>query len=83
VTELRGLNPGLRIVARAHQRSELSDLFRAGADRVVYAEYEVGLEIVRHALLLSEVDADETHRLVETLRRSYYDTEASRNAPPS
>jgi CPA2 family monovalent cation:H+ antiporter-2 len=76
VTELRGLNPGLRIVARAHQRSELSDLFRAGADRVVYAEYEVGLEIVRHALLLSEVDADEANELVETLRRSYYDRDA-------
>jgi CPA2 family monovalent cation:H+ antiporter-2 len=81
VTELRGINPGLRIVARAHQRNELRDLFRAGADRVVYAEYEVGLEIVRHALLLSEVDGDEVNGLVETLRQGYYDRDAGRDTP--
>ncbi len=72
VTELRDINPGLRIVARAHQPDEVNDLFRAGADRVIYAEYEVGLEIVRHALLLLDVEAEEANGLVEGLRASHY-----------
>jgi len=71
-TELRGLNPGLRIIARAHQPSELSDLFRAGSDRVIYAEYEAGIEIVRHALLLSDVGPVEAGELVDGLRASHY-----------
>jgi len=72
VAELRGVNPGLKIVARAHQPSELHDLFRAGVARVVYAEYEAGLEIVRHALLLLDVGAEDANGLVESLRASHY-----------
>ncbi len=83
VTELRGINPGLRIVARGHQPSELNDLFRAGADRVVYAEYEAGLEIVRHALLLLDVGAEDANGLVESLRAIHYARSARGDERPS
>lgn len=72
VTELRGINPGLRIVARAHQPGEVNDLFCAGADRVVYAEYEAGLETVRQALLLLDVGEEDIEGLVESLRARHY-----------
>jgi CPA2 family monovalent cation:H+ antiporter-2 len=83
VTELRGLNPGLRIVARAHQPREMEDLFRAGADQVIYAEYEAGLEIVRHTLLLLDVGAEDANQLVESLRASRYARFAPGDERPS
>jgi len=71
-TELRSLNSGLRIVARAHQPKELSELIRAGADQVIYAEYEAGVEIVRHSLRLLGVGPEDVDGVVEGLRAGQY-----------
>ena len=46
----RKLNPGLRIVARAHSDDERADLARYGADRVVLAEDETAARMVEHCL---------------------------------
>jgi len=81
VTELRDIDPDVRIVARAHHPREVNDLYCVGAERVVYAEYEAGLEIVRHSLLLLDVgDAD---ALVESLRARHYALLAGGEEQPS
>ncbi len=73
VGELRRLNPSLKIIARAHQVEELHALYRAGADEVIYAEYEASLELLRHALLLLERAPPEVAALVAELRQGRYE----------
>ncbi len=70
--ELRGLNPSVKVVARAHQPGEVKELLRVGADGVVYAEQEASLEVIRHALLMLGLEGAEVDALVDGLRRDRY-----------
>jgi len=45
VRRARALNPGLRIVARAHSDEEVADLMNRGADEVVMAEREAAIRM--------------------------------------
>jgi CPA2 family monovalent cation:H+ antiporter-2 len=66
--EVRGLNPSLKVIARAHQPQEVKELLRVGADDVVYAEQEASLEVIRHALLVLGMESTEVDALVDGLR---------------
>jgi CPA2 family monovalent cation:H+ antiporter-2 len=45
VTQLRQLNPHLRILARARRVDEIRELERLGADEVIPSEFEVSIEL--------------------------------------
>jgi CPA2 family monovalent cation:H+ antiporter-2 len=70
--EFRGLNPSAKVIARAHQPREVKELLTVGADGVVYAEQEASLEVIRHALLMLDLEEAEVDALVERLRRDGY-----------
>jgi CPA2 family monovalent cation:H+ antiporter-2 len=50
VQRLRGLNPSLPILARAHSRGEAESLREVGATEVIQPELEASATMVRHAL---------------------------------
>ncbi len=68
VRELRRLNPSLPIVARAHSDEEVDAARREGATRVVYAELEAGLEMMRDALLCLGRGQGEVQDMVDRAR---------------
>jgi len=72
ISELQTINPSLLVIARAHGVPELEALCQTGADEVVYPEYEAGLEIIQHALLLLGHDQEATREMVGDLRRDGY-----------
>jgi CPA2 family monovalent cation:H+ antiporter-2 len=72
ISELQTINPSLLVIARAHRVPELEALCQTGADEVVYPEYEAGLEIIQHALLLLGHDQEATREMVGDLRRDGY-----------
>ncbi|HEU4753326.1 MAG TPA: NAD-binding protein, partial [Armatimonadota bacterium] len=47
---LKRLAPGLPIVARVHRAADISRMRDAGADGVIQAEFEAGVEMIRQAL---------------------------------
>ncbi len=69
VSALRRANPSLPIVARAHFASEAADIRAEGAEWVVYAEQEAGLEMLRHTLLGLGEEPPEVQTQLDQLRR--------------
>jgi CPA2 family monovalent cation:H+ antiporter-2 len=49
VQQSRALNPGLRIVARAHSNDEVDYLMRLSADAVIMGEREIARGMIEHA----------------------------------
>jgi CPA2 family monovalent cation:H+ antiporter-2 len=43
VQQARAINPGLRIIARAHSQAEILHLMKHGASHVVMGEYEIAV----------------------------------------
>ncbi|MBI3910244.1 MAG: cation:proton antiporter [Armatimonadetes bacterium] len=76
IRRLRALNPGLSVVARGHSVRDLERLYATGADEVVQAEFEAGLEVARHALLhYSPVDPVEVEEYLDAVRHARYHQE--------
>ena len=48
VQQARALNPGLRIIARAHSEAEILHLMKHGASLVVMGEHEMAMAMVNH-----------------------------------
>jgi CPA2 family monovalent cation:H+ antiporter-2 len=53
VMHARELNPGMRIVARAHSEAEVEHLIRHGADRVIMGEKEIAHGMVEYVFTQS------------------------------
>ena len=68
VRELRRINPSLPIIVRVHSDEEVEAVSHEGAARVIYAEWEAGLEMVRDTLLLLGEPPDEVSALVDRER---------------
>jgi CPA2 family monovalent cation:H+ antiporter-2 len=72
VRAVRGLNPTLRVVARAARLAQIEHLQRFGIHEIVQPEFEAGLELVRQTLLHFEVPANEIERLGDAIRTEHY-----------
>ncbi|NJN18754.1 MAG: portal protein [Oscillochloris sp.] len=66
------LSPGLHMVARANQLTQLEILHNLGIHEVVQPEFEAGLEMVRQALLHADVPPVEIERLSDSVRSEQY-----------
>lgn len=74
VTVARRLNPQLDVIARGHgeEMEAHSALREAGAAEVVHAEFEMGMEFVRHTLRRFGVPGQEIQAIVGRRRRDHY-----------
>lgn len=72
VMAARRLNPRLDIVVRGADVESHLRLRRLGASEVVHAEFEVGLEFVRHTLHRFGVPSQEVQAFLARRRRDYY-----------
>lgn len=72
VRHLRRANPRLHIVARAHTEPEIDQLYAAGADQVVQAEFEASLQMIRQSLIHMGVAAAAVQETVDRLRAARY-----------
>lgn len=62
-------NPGVKIIARADDLSQLDELFRLKVFEVVQPEFEAGLEIIRQSLMLLDVPLSSIYSLTDNIRR--------------
>ncbi len=69
---LRRANPDLLVIARAHFPEEVAEARAAGAQRVVYAELEAGLEMLRCTLLGLGKDEDWVTTRVDEAQNEQY-----------
>ena len=74
VTVARQLNPHVDVIARGHgdEMEAHAALRAAGASEVVHAEFEMGMEFVRHTLRRFGVPGQEIQALVGRRRRDHY-----------
>ena len=68
----RQMSPSLDIIARAVQAEGVRGLWQAGASEVVQAEFEAGMEVIRHVLQRYGEDLAETERNVAERRQAFY-----------
>lgn len=72
VEQVRRLNPGVHIVARAEGLEQMQALHRHGVYEVVQPEFEAGLEITRQALLHLNTSATDIQRFTDAIRHELY-----------
>ena len=72
VAAARLINPGLDVVARGGKLESHLRLREVGAAEVVHAEFEVGMEFLRHTLHRFGVPSQEVQALLARRRRDYY-----------
>lgn len=75
VAAARSINPKLDIVARGGEVESHLRLRHMGAAEVVHAEFEAGMEFVRHTLHRFGVPSQEVLALLARRRRDYYTEE--------
>jgi monovalent cation:H+ antiporter-2, CPA2 family len=73
VEHLRRMNPGLAIIARAHQEQDVARLREAGADAVVWPEFEAGIEMVRRFATQLGLDAEYLARAAREAKGADHD----------
>jgi monovalent cation:H+ antiporter-2, CPA2 family len=71
--ELRRLNPTLPVIARVHLQEEIEPMYAAGTEEAVFAEFEAGLEIIRHSLLRLGHNPEAVQARLDAIRQSHYD----------
>jgi CPA2 family monovalent cation:H+ antiporter-2 len=81
---LRELNTDLALVARGMTTDDLERGYAAGAEEVVEAEFECGLELARHTLLRLDFEADLVQHYVDQVRLFRYRSELwqQQESPP-
>ena len=72
VAAARQINPRLDVIARGGEVGSHLSLRHAGASEVVHAEFEAGLEFVRHTLHRFGISREEVQALLARRRRDYY-----------
>ena len=75
VDYVRERYPRLDVVARTHSEDERRYLLRHGVDEVILGEYELALEMTRHALQRFGLGTLEAQQIVQRLRRQLPDEE--------
>ena len=77
ITTVRRLNPTIYIVARARFVSDIAELYRLGADKVIVDERETALEIFKCIILNGRTVTPELQNNIDTcvkqIRRELYD----------
>jgi monovalent cation:H+ antiporter-2, CPA2 family len=73
VERAREMHPDLHIVARAALPGQLEELRRLGVYEVVQPQFEAGLEMVRQALLHSDVPPKKILEVSDAVRRHLYE----------
>jgi CPA2 family monovalent cation:H+ antiporter-2 len=68
----REMNPKLQIIIRTRYMSELSELYRLGADQVIPEEFETSIEIFSRVLAEYGVARNIIQREIEDIRREGY-----------
>jgi CPA2 family monovalent cation:H+ antiporter-2 len=68
IKQARAMNPDIKIITRARFRSQVSDLYAAGADIVISEELEAGIEMGRYILLHMGVDESTIEQYIQTIR---------------
>jgi voltage-gated potassium channel Kch len=74
------------LVARGVTPDDLDKGYEAGAEEVVEAEFECGMELARHTLLRLGKDPDLVQQYVDQVRLFRYRSDlfrAARQAPPA
>lgn len=64
--------PDLRIVVQYEGQDNLQALADLGIDEIVQPEYEVGLEMLRQALISQQVSTQETEHYLDEIRQMLY-----------
>ena len=72
VAAARQINPKLDVVARGGEVESHLRLRQVGAAEVVHAEFEAGMEFVRHTLHRFGVPSQEVQAMLARRRRDYY-----------
>ena len=73
----RTIYPDLRIVVQSEGHENLQDLADLGVSEIVHSEYEVGLEMLRQALISQHVSLLETEHYLDEIRKMLYSPIAS------
>jgi CPA2 family monovalent cation:H+ antiporter-2 len=68
----RRLNPDIHIIVRTRYMSELSDLYKLGADQVIPEEFETSIEIFSRVLREYGIARNVIQREIEGVRREGY-----------
>ena len=77
VAAARDLAPELPIIARATTREGVKRLAELGAQYVIHAELEAGLEVLRHTLLQLGFPVQEITRYTDAVRQDRYDLQVN------
>ena len=72
VSQVKKLNPDLRIVARAEAVEQMKALYDHGVYNVIQPEFEAGLEFTRQALLSLDIPADRIQQFTDEVRQELY-----------
>lgn len=70
----RQLNPEVRIVVRTRYQSEMTDLYKLGADQVVPEEFETSIEVLARVLREFGIPSHVIRRLTESIRAEQYES---------
>jgi len=71
-SQVHGLNPNLRIIARAASVEEMQMLHEEGVYQVVQPEFEASLEFTRQALLFLDMPVSKIQWFTDAVRRELY-----------
>ena len=72
VSQIKKINPGLRIVASAETPEQIKILHSHGVYHVVQPEFEAGLEFTRQTLLHLDIPADRIQAFTDEVRQDLY-----------
>lgn len=72
ITQVRRLNPEVRIVARAEGLEAMQALYDCGVHEVVQPEFEASLEMMRQALLHFAIPPTEIQKFTDSIRQQLY-----------
>jgi CPA2 family monovalent cation:H+ antiporter-2 len=70
----RRLNSEVRIVVRTRYQSEMTDLYKLGADQVVPEEFETSIEVLARVLREFGIPSHVIRRITESIRADQYES---------
>jgi CPA2 family monovalent cation:H+ antiporter-2 len=72
VRALKEMAPSIRVVARVHRGDDIPRMRAAGADSVIHAQFEAGVEVIRQGLDFLRFPDDEVDAYIEGVRQYRY-----------
>jgi len=79
VKNARIINPGIKILARYHKKSEAENLKRLGVDELINPEYEAGFKFYKQLLKITGFNKGDRTHLVDLHRKTDDTAESSNN----